>query len=108
MTWGQYYPLQKQEGPWRGFSTGQGLYGPPGIDVKGSRPQRKKAQDMLRKMVLGRPGQTPGKTVVCQGWAWRGMFTTSAVISEATSVGTRKMATYLGLVSPCVTPLKEP
>lgn len=69
------YGLQKQEGPWRGFSTGQQLYGSSSIGVKVSRPQRKKAQGMIRKV---EPWQTmdrqPGDTAVCQGWAWREML----------------------------------
>ena len=92
------YGLQKQEGPWRGFSTGQQLYGSSSIGVKVSRPQRKKAQGMIRKM---EPWPTmdrqPGDTAVCQGWAWREMLAYSAVISEATSANTGKRTSYLAL-----------
>ena len=45
-------------------------HGSSSIGVKVSRPQRKKAQGMIRKM---EPWQTmdrqPGDTAVCQGWA---------------------------------------
>lgn len=54
--------------------------------MKVLRPQRKKEQGTPRKMV---PWQTPGKTVMCQGWSWREMLTNSALMSEADSVGTR-------------------